>query len=129
VHCKCESTFQFCAIISSILCRDPPFTAEHDQTIEHEHSQLHHLDMTSTDKCCIGCSCSGTPTQGDNLVAQPEFQLPTGFGKGHRHSPAPMPYPPSQGEDSFQMNITAECLESDYLSASIISTSKEEVTN
>jgi len=129
VYCKCESTFQFCAIISSILCRDPFSTAKCDQTIEHEHSQLCHLDMTSTDKCYNSCSCSGTPTQDDNPVVQPVFQLPTGFGKGHRHSAAPMPYPPSQGEDSFQMNIAAKCLESDYLSTSIISTSKEEATN
>jgi len=124
VYCICESTFQFCAIISSILYKDPPFTAERDQTIEHEHYQLCHLN-----KCCNSCGCSGTPTQGGNPVAQPVFQLPTGFGKCHRHSPAPLPYPPSQGKDSFQMNIAAECSESDYLSTSIISTSKEKVTN
>jgi hypothetical protein len=64
--------------------------------------------MTGTEECCNSGSHSGTPTQGDDPVSQLVFQHPGGFGEGHRHSPAPIPYLPPLGEDPFQMNIAAE---------------------
>ena len=64
--------------------------------------------MIGTDEHRNSRSCSGTPTQGDDPVPQPVFQHPAGSGEGHRYSPAPMPHPPAQGEDPFQMDIAAE---------------------
>ena len=64
--------------------------------------------MAGTDEFCNSGSHSGTPTQSDNPVPQPVFQHPSGFGEGHRYSPAHIPYLPPLGEDPFQTNIAAE---------------------
>jgi len=91
----------------TIICRDPPSTPEHDRTIERERSRLRPLDMTGTDERRNSRSRSGTPSWSADPVPQPVFQLPAGFGAGHRDAPAPN-LPPSQGDDPFQMDVAAE---------------------
>ena len=91
----------------TIICRDPPSTPERDRTIECERSRLRRLDMTGTDERCNSRSRSGTPSRSADPVPQPVFQLPAGFGAGHRDAPAPN-LPPSQGDDPFQMDVAAE---------------------
>ena len=64
--------------------------------------------MTGTNKCRNSCSCSGTPTQGDNPVPQPDFVGQAGFGRGFMPPPAQAGLPPPNGEDPFRMNVAAE---------------------
>ena len=49
-------------------------TPERDRMAERECSRLRRLDMTGTDERRNSCSCSGTPSRGDNLIPQPVFQ-------------------------------------------------------
>ena len=61
---------------------------------EHERSRLQCLGMTGTDKHCNSRSHSGTPSRGDNVVPQPDFQSCLG---SHSHSDTPQD--PVHGDD------------------------------
>jgi len=66
----------------------PPSTPECDWTAEQEHSQLRCIDMTGTDEHQNSCSCSSTPTWGDDPIPQPDFGGQAGFGRGFMPPPA-----------------------------------------
>jgi len=99
-------------------------TPEHDQMVERECSRLQHLDMTGTDERHNSHSHSGTPSRGDNVVPQPDFQSCLG---SHSHcdtpqDPGPLPglpapagsiyapqmHPPEIAEDPFRVYIPAQ---------------------
>ena len=86
----------------------PPSTSERDRTAEWERSRLCRLDMTGTDEHQNSCSCSRTPTRGDDPNPQPNFVGQAGRGRGFMPPPAQAGLLPPNGEDPFRMNVAAE---------------------